>query len=147
MTTITPATTAIPTTDTTSPVSATPLWRSTARAGVAAAVATTAVAAGALAAGVPLEISGEPIPVASFAQLTLMGATLGLLLATALRRWAARPRRTFTAATVALTVLSVVPDLMPDAAVATKATLVATHVVAAALVIPAIARRLAEGTR
>ena len=147
MTTITPATTAIPTTDTTSPVSATPLWRSTARAGVVAAVATTAVAAGALAAGVPLEISGEPIPVASFAQLTLMGATLGLLLATALRRWAARPRRTFTAATVALTVLSVVPDLMPDAAVATKATLVATHVVAAALVIPAIARRLAEGTR
>jgi len=147
MTTITPATTAIPTTDTTSPVSATPLWRSTARAGVVAAVATTAVAAGALAAGVPLEISGEPIPVASFAQLTLMGAALGLLLATALRRWAARPRRTFTAATVALTVLSVVPDLMPDAAVATKATLVATHVVAAALVIPAIARRLAEGTR
>jgi Family of unknown function (DUF6069) len=131
----------------TSHAPATPLWRSTARAGAVAAAATTAVAAVALAAGVPLEISGEPIPVASFAQLTLIGAALGLVLAKALGRWATRPRRTFTTATVALTALSIVPDLMPDATVATKVTLVATHVVAAALVIPAIARHLPERTR
>jgi hypothetical protein len=44
--------------------------------------------------------------------------------------------------TVALTVLSFVPDVIAPAAPATKALLMLTHVVAAAIVIPAIARRL-----
>jgi hypothetical protein len=35
-----------------------------------------------------------------------------------------------------------VPDLLADAAVATKVLLMVTHVVAAAIVIPAVARRL-----
>lgn len=146
MTTVTPATT-VPFTSTTTSPATTPMWRTAARTGVVAAVATTAVAVCALAAGVPLEISGEQIPVASFAQLTLIGAALGLLLAKAVARWASRPRHTFTVATVALTALSIVPDLMLDATVATKATLVATHLAAAALVIPAIARRVPESTR
>jgi len=41
-----------------------------------------------------------------------------------------------------LTVLSFVPDMLADADVGTKALLMFTHVVAAAIVIPAVARRL-----
>ncbi len=42
-----------------------------------------------------------------------------------------------------LTVLSLVPDVIVDAAPATKALLMLTHLVAAAIVVPAVARRLA----
>lgn len=45
--------------------------------------------------------------------------------------------------TVVLTVLSLVPDVLVDAAPATKALLMLTHLVAAAIVIPMVARRLA----
>jgi hypothetical protein len=122
-------------------------WRTGARAGVLAAAATTGVAALALAAGVPLEVDGEQIPLAGFAQLTLMSTVVGVLLATALGRWAARPQRTFTAAAIALTAVSFVPDLVIDASPATKLVLIATHVVAAAIVIPALAGRLPEQSR
>ena len=57
-------------------------------------------------------------------------------------RKARRPRSTFIRTTVALTVLSLVPDVIADAAPATKALLMLTHLVAAAIVIPAVARRL-----
>jgi uncharacterized membrane protein YidH (DUF202 family) len=60
-----------------------------------------------------------------------------------LRRFARRPRTAWIRTTVALTVLSFVPDLMADAAVTTKVLLMLTHVVAAAIVIPTVARRLA----
>jgi hypothetical protein len=40
------------------------------------------------------------------------------------------------------TVLSLVPDVIVEAAPATKALLMLAHVVAAAIVIPAVARRL-----
>jgi hypothetical protein len=79
--------------------------------------------------------------------LTLLCTAIGVVLAKALARWAATPRRTFTAATVALTVLSIVPDLIAPATAATKLVLMATHVVAAAIVIPAVAGRLPDRTR
>jgi hypothetical protein len=125
----------------------TPLWRTAARAGVVAALATTVVAAVALAADVPLEVDGEAIPLYGFAQLTLVGAAIGLVLAKALTRWATRPRSTFVAATIVLTVLSTVPDLFIPATAATKAVLIATHVVAAAIVIPLVASRLSDTAR
>jgi hypothetical protein len=129
------------------PIRTTRAWRTGARAGVLAAVATTGVAAVALAAGVPLEVDGEQIPLAGFAQLTLMATVVGVLLATGLARWAARPQRTFTAAAVALTGVSFVPDLVIDASTATTLVLIATHVVAAAIVIPALAARVPEQNR
>jgi hypothetical protein len=43
---------------------------------------------------------------------------------------------------VALTALSLVPDVLADADTSTKAVLMVTHLVAAAIVIPAVARRL-----
>ena len=59
-----------------------------------------------------------------------------------LRRSAARPRTAWIRTTVALTALSLVPDVLADADTSTKALLMLTHVVAAAIVIPAVARRL-----
>ena len=118
------------------------LWKTGAFAGVAAAVATTAVAVAADAADVSLKVGGESIPVIGFAQLTLIGALVGTILAVVLSHRARRPRRTFVITTVALTALSIVPDGFADAATATKLVLVLTHVVAAAIVIPALASRL-----
>jgi peptidoglycan/LPS O-acetylase OafA/YrhL len=111
-------------------------------AAVAASAATTAVAAAGHAAGISLDVSGEPIPLAGFTQLTAMAALLGLALAAVLVRTARSARRTFVRATVVLTALSLVPDVIVPTSPATRVLLMATHLVAAAIVIPAIARRL-----
>lgn len=121
-----------------------PLVRSGLLAAVAASVATTVVAAGGRAAGISLEISDEAIPLFGFAQLTAIFSLIGVGLAVVLAHRAGAPRRTFVRTTVALTVLSLVPDLIADATVATIALLMGTHLVAAAIVIPALAARLPE---
>jgi hypothetical protein len=66
------------------------------------------------------------------------------VLAKALRRWAKHPQSTFVRTTVALTALSVVPDLTMGFDAASAATLVVTHITAAAIVIPRLAARLGE---
>ncbi|BCJ76126.1 hypothetical protein CS0771_56700 [Catellatospora sp. IY07-71] len=109
---------------------------------VIASAATVAVAAAGSAAGISLDVSGAPIPVLGFGVLTALFSFVGLILAAVLFRWARRPRRVFVWTTVVLTVLSLVPDVIADAGVATKALLILTHLVAAAIVIPAVARRL-----
>ena len=113
-------------------------------AGVSAALATTAFAAVAEAVDVPLEIGGTAIPLLGFAQLTLVATLVGTLLAVVLARRAARPRRTFVITTVALTVASIVPDVLADATGATRIALALSHVLAAAIVIPALASRLSD---
>jgi hypothetical protein len=110
---------------------------------VAAAAATAAVAATGQAIGVSTAVGGAPIPTSGFAVLTLIFSVLGLVIATVLRRFAGHPRTAWIRTTVVLTALSFVPDLLVDATVGTKALLITTHVVAAAIVIPAVARRLA----
>src|SRR5262245_5704415 len=120
------------------------LLRRGAVAGVAAAAATTGVAAGADALGVSLAVGGESIPLLGFAQLTLFATVIGVAIAAVMARRAARPRRTFVATTLALTALSFVPDVLSDAQASTKLTLMLTHVVAASIVIPALASRLAD---
>jgi uncharacterized protein DUF6069 len=115
-------------------------------AGVAAAalasVATPIVAAAGRAAGIGLDVGGAPIPVQGFAVLTAVFSLIGVALAAVLSRTARRPRSTFVRTTVVLTVLSLVPDVIVEAAPATKALLMLTHLVAAAIVVPAVARRL-----
>src|SRR4051812_3044410 len=96
------------TTETCKRSSAKQLWTTGVVAGAGAAVATSAVAAAARGLDVPLDVGGEPIPVLGFAQLTLVGAVIGTVLAVAFTRWASRPRRTFVVTTVALTALSLV---------------------------------------
>jgi hypothetical protein len=107
-----------------------------------ASVATSIVAAAGHAAGISLDIGGAPIPVQGFAVLTTFFSLIGLVLAVVLSRVARRPRSTFIRSTVVLTVLSLVPDVLADATPATQALLMLTHLVAAAIVIPAVARRL-----
>jgi hypothetical protein len=120
------------------------VWRTGLRSGLVAAVATTAIAGVASAADVPLEVAGEAIPLAGFFQVTLLCVAVGILIARVVGRRASNPGRTWVRAAVALTALSFVPDLTADATTATKLVLVTTHLVAAAIVIPALAGRLAE---
>ena len=122
--------------------SARPVWKAAALSGVLAAAATASVAALADLAGISLDVDGEPIPVAGFGTMTLAAVVVGYVLAIALNRWAARPRRTFTVTTVALTVASFIPDLTFPMAGSTRAVLMLTHLVAATIVIPTIAARL-----
>ncbi|MBF9130297.1 hypothetical protein I0C86_15230 [Plantactinospora sp. S1510] len=112
-------------------------------AAVTASAATMAVAAAGHAAGISLDISGAPIPVTGFGVLTAVFSLIGVVIAAVLSRFARRPQRTFIRTTVVLTVLSLVPDVIVDAGTATKALLMLTHLVAAAIMIPALARRLA----
>jgi hypothetical protein len=112
-----------------------------ATATVAAAATATVAAAGEFA-GISLVVGGAPIPVSGFAVLTVICSVVGLVLALVLARSARRPRTAFVRTTIVLTALSLVPDVATDASAATKVLLMLTHVVAAAIVIPAIARRL-----
>lgn len=122
----------------------TTVWKHGVAASVLAAVATTAAAGAASAAGVSFaDSTGASIPIAGFAQLTLVFSLIGVGLAAILSRRARRPRSTFVRTTVALTALSLVPDATFGFDVASAATLMSLHVLAAAIVIPTLARRLA----
>lgn len=120
--------------------------RALAVTGVAAAavasVATTAVAALGHAAGISLDMGGEPIPVLGFGMLTAVFSLVGLAVAAVLRSRARQPQRMFVRTTMVLLALSLVPDVIADSALETKALLVLTHLLAAAIVVPALARRL-----
>jgi hypothetical protein len=115
-----------------------------AASGVVAATSTVAVAAFARAIDVPLTVGGKAIPLPGFAELTLVAAIIGTVLAAMFARRANRPRQTFVRTTIVLTLASIVPDLLVDAQTATRVALALTHVVAALIVIPAIASRLAD---
>ncbi|HEX7134692.1 MAG TPA: DUF6069 family protein [Iamia sp.] len=136
----TPAPTTVSATD--DRVALGPVWRTGAVAGLVAAGATTVVAALARAVDIGLEVDGEAIPLAGFAQVTVMSVLIGLVLASVLARRARHPRSTFTRATVALTAVSCIPSVLLPSDVGTQVALVATHVVAAAIVIPAVRDRL-----
>ncbi|KAA0022151.1 hypothetical protein FOY51_14205 [Antrihabitans cavernicola] len=127
--------------------SAPAFWRPAAVAAIAAAAATTAVAAVAHAAGVSLEIQGQQIPLAGFAQLTLMCVAVGIVFAAVLRRWARNPRVAFVRTAIVVAALSLIPDVIVSAAVDTKLALMLTHLVAAAIVIPVLAARLRRSER
>jgi hypothetical protein len=118
------------------------LWVAGLVSGAVAAVATTVIAAVARAGDVPLAIDGEQIPLLGFAQLTMMCAVIGTVMAVSFAKWARHPHRTFVVTTVALTAVSFVPDLLADATTGSKLVLMLTHVVAAAIVVPTLAKRL-----
>jgi hypothetical protein len=92
--------------------------------------------------GAPLAIDGEAISLVAFPMFTVIAGVAGIALAVALTRWTRRPRRTFTVTTVVLTVLSLVPDLLVQVSFGSRIVLMLTHVAAAAIVIPALCRRL-----
>jgi hypothetical protein len=116
------------------------LRRTTVVVGLVAAAATTAVAAAAHAAGVSLAVAGEMIPLAGFAQLTFAAAVIGGVLVALFNRRSSAPRTRFLQTTIALTALSCVPSVAWPDDVATKLTLVSLHVLAAAIIVPVLAR-------
>jgi hypothetical protein len=112
-------------------------------AAVAAGVATTAVVVAAHAAGVSMtDDTGAAFPLLAFPQLTAICTVLGLILAAVLRRRAATPARTFARTAWTLTAVSLAAPFLIPAGIATQLVLVATHLIAAAIVVPAITTRL-----
>jgi uncharacterized membrane protein YoaK (UPF0700 family) len=108
-------------------------------------LATTVLAAVASAAGISFaDSTGASIPIAGFAQLTLVFSLVGVAIAAVMARKARRPRPTFVRTTVTLTALSVVPDLTFGFDAGSAATLITLHTVAAAIVVPTLAGRLAR---
>lgn len=128
-----------------------PVWLVSASAGVAAAIATELYGLAARAAGVAMAAGNlgaakaEPISVGMFAMGTLICVFWGTLLAMLIARYATRPARVYAGATVALTVLSLATPLAAGhTAASTKLMLAAAHLLAAAIVIPVVTRRLAR---
>lgn len=110
---------------------------------VAAAVLNAGVAAVARAAGVDLEVTGgEAIPVSGIALVTAVFSVVGIGIAAALQRWSDRPVQWWWRTTVALTAVSLVPPFLAATDAATALALVLLHLLAAALVVPAVARTL-----
>lgn len=103
---------------------------------------TTAAAALGRAAGVELEVAAEPIPVSGVAFVTGVFSSVGVVIALAFLRWSDRPRVWFVRTTVALTAVSLVPPVLADTDTATTITLIGLHLVAAAVMVPALALAL-----
>ena len=115
---------------------------------LAAMVATTLAAALAQAIGVDFEVpdGGETIPLPGFAVVTGFFSVAGIAIAAALLRWSARPAERFVRTTISLTAISLVPPLLSEANTATITALLGLHLVAAAVMIPALARSLRART-
>jgi hypothetical protein len=128
-----------------------PLWLVGLAATVAGAAVSALVAAVARAADVPLEVASssdaapEAIPVSGVAVLVVICGIVGVVMALGTNRWATRPARAFVVATTVLTAVSfVAPLIAENATTATRVVLELTHLVAAAIIIPPIAYRLAQ---
>ena len=124
------------------------MWVFGAAAGVVSSLVVIAVVAVAEGAGVPMEVAEnsttppEQIPLLGYATVILGSTLVGLLLATAFARWARRPRLTFIITALVLTAVSFAFPVTTTATTATKVVLEVTHVISAALIIPAIATHL-----
>lgn len=108
-------------------------------------VAVTTLAAGlAQAVGVDFEVpdGDEVIPLSGVAVVTGFFSAVGVVIAVALRRWSARPAERFVWTAGGLTAVSLVPPFLAEANSATTITLVALHLIAAAVMIPSLARSL-----
>jgi hypothetical protein len=128
-----------------------PVWLVSVLAGVTAAAATELYGLAARAAGIPMEAgsigatTAEPITVGMFAMGTLICAFWGIVLAVILARYATRPARAYVRATVALTAVSLAGPLAAgDTATSTKLMLALAHLLAAAIIIPTVTRRLSH---
>jgi hypothetical protein len=130
-----------------------PVWLVSLVAALAASVVTELYGQAARALGVLMSVgnigaaTAGPITVGTFTMGTLTCAFWGTILAVLLARFAAHPARTYVRVTLALTAVSLAGPLNAGAtAGSTKLMLAVAHLLAAAVIIPAVARRLARGT-
>ena len=110
-------------------------WKRGLAIGAVAAVVTSAIAAAFQAAGHTLSVTDGAIPAVAFAQMVLLSTVVGIVIARH------TSRTTFLRVAVALTVLSCVPDVALGDGPLSTAGLMLTHVVAAAIIVPRLARR------
>jgi hypothetical protein len=125
------------------------VWQVSSRAGLTAAVATELYGLAARAAGVPMSAASfgsataTPITVGMFAMGTLLCTFWATVLAVVVARYARHPARIYLRATLALTAVSLaVPLSAADTATSTRVTLACGHLLAAAIIIPMVTRRL-----
>jgi Family of unknown function (DUF6069) len=136
-----------PTAPTTTTVDRRAIWRAGGIAAAGAALANVAVALIASAADVSLEVKQmgadvrEELPIVLFAVASVVGALIGVGLAQLLATRAGARQR-FVQIGIIGTVLSFVSPLAADADSGTKAVLTITHVVAAAVILPLLAKTL-----
>lgn len=126
-----------------------PLWQIGLAAALVAAVAGILVYLAARAAGVPMELTEifedrfAPMPMMNMAWAALLdGGVTGTLLAAACRRWTRRPRVTFLVLAAIGLIASFAFPITSDASTATKVVLAISHVVVAAIIVPALALAL-----
>lgn len=129
-----------------------PVWQTGALATLAGAAVTEAFTLAARAIDIPMKAAdpgvehAKDIPVGGVAMAVLMWALVGTLWAAALLRWTRHPARIFVLSTVTFTALSLLgPAFAAHTETATKVVLAVAHVVAAAVVVPPLARRLSAG--
>ena len=149
MTTLTPLVVDVETVAESKPPTARVLAMTGLVAGIAAAAAVVAVALAAEAVDIPMQVAAranaaaEDIPMSGFVSLVGASSAFATLLAVAFARYAKRPAHTFVVVSAVLTGISFVgPLIAHHATTATRVVLELTHVVAAAVVIPMVARRL-----
>ena len=115
------------------------LTRATFSAAVISGAATTSAAFLFRSAGIPLAVHGE-IPLAGFAQFTILGAIIGGFVLALLKKRSSSPRPWFLRLAIGFTALScVVPSVFAETT-ASKIALVALHVLAASIIVPVLVR-------
>jgi hypothetical protein len=114
---------------------------------VGAGVVNTVIALIAKAADVPMQVKGfgadvrEDIPVYAYFVSTVFASVLGIALALLMKRFG-KTQRSFMIVAGVLAGLSLLSPLFADATTATKVVLEVTHIVAAVIIIPVLARLL-----
>ena len=128
-----------------------PVWQVSYLSGLAASVVVETWGLAARAAGVPMRAAGigahhaMPITVGMFAMGTMVVTFWFTFAVVLMARFARNPKRTYLRMALPLLVLSLaVPLTAADTAISTKLTLAAAHLMAGAIIIPAVARRLSR---
>jgi hypothetical protein len=127
-----------------------PVWQVSYLAGLAASVVVEIWGLAARAIGVPMRIAGlgshdaAPITVGMFAMGTMVVIFWFTFAVILMARFSKNPRRVYLRTALPLLALSLaVPATAADTAISTKVTLAAAHLIAGAIIIPVVARRLA----
>ena len=128
-----------------------PVWQVSYLAGLAASVAVEMWGLAWRAIGVPMRIAGlgshhaTPVTVGMFAMGTMIVTFWFTFAVVLMARFSKNPRRTYLRTALPLLALSLaVPATAADTAVSTKLTLAAAHLIAGAIIIPVVARRLSR---
>src|SRR5262249_53337324 len=128
-----------------------PVWQVSYLAGLAASVVVEVWGLAARALGVPMRAAGlgshhaTPVTVGMFALGTMVVTFWFTFAVILIARFAKTPRRTYLRTALPLLALSLaVPLTAADTPVSTRLTLAAAHLIAGAIIVPAVARRLSR---